>query len=187
MPKNKKKRSSRAFKFWKKKHECSNVNANKVLSIIPFYGQYVELASKPCAFSGSLVHTVTSFTVCCLCLEGIRHLIIVFSGSPLLEGDLLEETKLYFESIIYTAWCCQIWFDCGVDYILVVLVEAIFKGDLLCKIHFFMSFIYKHVSPLCKETLKFQEKRFSLFLSWSIYIKTCLKMSWSDFGHFMMS
>ena len=60
----------------------------------------------------------------------------------------------------------------------------LFQGHLLCKIHLFMSFIHKHVSPLCKEILKVSgKKRFAHFLSWSIYIKTCLKMSWSDFGH----
>ena len=47
---------------------------------------------------------------------------------------------------------------------------------------------YINMCPLCVKRLwKFHEKIFSLFLSWSIFIKTCLKMSWSDFGHFMMS
>ena len=55
------------------------------------------------------------------------------------------------------------------------------KSHLLCKIHFFMC-------PLCvKRFWKCQEKRLAHFLSWSIYIKTCLKMSWSYFGHFMIS
>ena len=52
----------------------------------------------------------------------------------------------------------------------------------------FSCLFFINMCPLCvKRFWKFQEKRFALFLSWSIYIKTCLKMSWSDFGHFMMS
>ena len=48
--------------------------------------------------------------------------------------------------------------------------------------------LYINMSPLCvKRFWTFQEKRFTHFLSWSIYIKTCLNMSWSDLGHFMMS
>ena len=35
----------------------------------------------------------------------------------------------------------------------------LFKGLLLCKIHFFMYFIHKHVSPLCKEILKVSGKK----------------------------
>ena len=33
------------------------------------------------------------------------------------------------------------------------------KGHLLCKIHFFMSFLHQHVSPLCKEILKVPGKK----------------------------
>ena len=48
--------------------------------------------------------------------------------------------------------------------------------------------LYVNMCPLCvKRFWKFQEKRFAHFLSWSIYIKTCLQMSWSDLGHFVMS
>ena len=40
-----------------------------------------------------------------------------------------------------------------------------FKGHLLCKIHFSMYVIHKHVSPLCKEILKVSGKKIcSLFV-----------------------
>ena len=40
-----------------------------------------------------------------------------------------------------------------------------FKGHLLCKIHFSMSLLHHHVSPLCKETLRVSGKKiFSLFV-----------------------
>ena len=42
---------------------------------------------------------------------------------------------------------------------------ALFKGHLLCKMHFFMSFIHKYVSSLVQETHKVSEnKTLSLFL-----------------------
>ena len=44
------------------------------------------------------------------------------------------------------------------------------KGHLLCKIHFFMSFLHKHVSPLCKEILKVSGKKIcSLFVLIHLY------------------
>ena len=47
------------------------------------------------------------------------------------------------------------------------------EGHLLCKIHFFMSFIHKHVSPLCKEILEVSGKNIcSLFCLDPKYIKT---------------
>ena len=46
---------------------------------------------------------------------------------------------------------------------------SLFKGHLLCKIHFFMYFIHKHVSPLCKEILKVSEKKFALWVLIYLY------------------
>ena len=44
------------------------------------------------------------------------------------------------------------------------------KGHLLCKIHFFMSFLHQHVSPLWKEILKVSGKKIlSLFVLIHLY------------------
>ena len=44
------------------------------------------------------------------------------------------------------------------------------KGHLLCKIHLFMSFLLKHVSPLCEEILKVSGKKIhSLFVLIHLY------------------
>ena len=74
------------------------------------------------------------------------------------------------------------WHTCGSILILYMLKVTYYaKSTFTC-------ILYISMCPLCvKRFGMFQEQRFSLFLSWSIYIKTCLKMSWSDFGHFMMS
>ena len=62
----------------------------------------------------------------------------------------------------------------------VTLIEM--EGNLLCKFQFFMYFLHKHVSPLCKEILKVSGKKIlSLFVLIHLY-KNLL-----DFGHFMMS
>ena len=63
------------------------------------------------------------------------------------------------------------------DLLLLSAVDAVlpafsgcFKGQLLCKIHFFMSFIHKHVSPLCKEILKVSGTKIcSLFVLIHLY------------------
>jgi len=64
-----------------------------------------------------------------------------------------------------------------------------FKGHLqYCAKSTFLCLLYINMCPLCvKRFWKFQEKIFAHFLSWSNCIKSCLKMSWSDFGHFMIS
>ena len=51
-------------------------------------------------------------------------------------------------------------------------VRGIFKGHILCKIHFFMSLLHQHVSPLlhvsststCVPSVEKDSERFSLFL-----------------------
>ena len=50
-----------------------------------------------------------------------------------------------------------------------------FKGHLLCKIHFFMSFIHKHVSPLCEEILNVSGGKM-----WSLFVLIHLYMNLSE-------
>ena len=84
---------------------------------------------------------------------------------------------------------------------IVIITVTCFEGPRLLKVTYYAKstssclfyinmcpLFFINMCPLCvKRFWKFQEKRFSHFLSWSISIKTCLKMSWSDFGHFVMS
>ena len=51
------------------------------------------------------------------------------------------------------------------NYSSLFISKKVFKGDLLCKMHFLMSFIHKYVSPVGQGTHKVAEnKTLSLFL-----------------------
>ena len=52
----------------------------------------------------------------------------------------------------------------------ILICQYLVKGHLVCKIHFLMYFIHKHVSPLCKEILKVSGKKIrSLFVLIHLY------------------